>query len=401
MAIRLSFFAGLVLCTAGVQAEDSFSPYVAYVAQSQATLRSGPGESFYATEKLPRATAVEIYAHDNEFAAIRPPSDSFSWTPAVQLRVISAGVAEVVDDEAVSWIGSLIDQPDQPRYQVQLRKGEQLKILGEKRIEGGDASVWYKIAPPAGEFRWVRLAELTRDPPPEVAAPTPSTGWTVRSRNKVNSTEPGVSRPVLKPANSSAADDSSASSEPGTLLPVIDNEPFELSLGRIELELSLLATRPADQWRLDTLKNQVNELEQRAGTTIQRAESRRLAEKIADFDELAKRRENLASWKPARTDSGDNTASQLTADSVRTKPSPFAPNFDGQGKLLPVITANPKTPKYALMDADGKLIQYITPAPGLNLHRYLRKQIGVFGQTEFLPSLKAKHLTASRVVVIK
>lgn len=395
MRVRPLIACGCLLVALAARADDSFTPYVAYVAQSQATLRSGPGESFYATEKLPRATTVEIYAHENEFAAIRPPKASFSWTPAVQLRLVSAGVAEVIDDEAVSWVGSSLEQPAQPRYQVQLRKGERLQILGEKRIEGGDASVWYKIAPPAGEFRWVRLAELTRDPPEEAAAPTPTGGWTVRSRDKTNATEPGVSRPVLQPAG-----DASADSEPKTLLPIVANEPFELSLSRIELELSVLATRPSDQWRLDTLKQQVNALEQRAGTTIERAESRRLAEKIADFDELAKRRESLADWKPGRS-TGGSSGEQLTADSASSTPSPFAPKFDGQGKLLPVVTSNPKTPRYALMDGDGKLIQYITPAPGLNLHRYLRKQIGVFGQTEFLPNLKAKHLTASRVVVIQ
>lgn len=427
-ALQYWYMAAVALLPAMAFGEDAISPYVAYVSPAKATLRSGPGESFYATENLSRGFQVEIYAHENEFAAIRPPKSSFSWTPAADVRVVSAGIAEVIEDGAVAWVGSSVDQPAEPRYQVELRRGERLQILGEKRIKEGDASVWYKIAPPAGEFRWVRLAELTRDPPAEAAAAgeaRSNTGWTVRSSSKKNGQSQGVSRPELlaKPKNNPR-------SQTQGLLPVVANEPFELTLGRIELELSLLASRPADEWQLDSLQTQSQQLSGRASSTIERAEARRLEEKIADFAELRDRRASLANWQSERPNStanlplqnnvsatGEDEETDAEAKPIKpppesvavgsilkqrvAEPNPTGPNFDGRGKLLPVVTDNARTPAYALMDDNGKLIQYITPAPGLNLHRYLRKRIGVYGQKSFVPWLKANNLTASRVVVLE
>ena len=55
------------------QAAPQF-PYVAYIVESKALVRSGPAERFYATGELPRGTAVEVYRHDGAgWCAVRPP----------------------------------------------------------------------------------------------------------------------------------------------------------------------------------------------------------------------------------------------------------------------------------------------------------------------------------------
>jgi hypothetical protein len=51
-----------------------------------------------------------------------------------------------------------------------------------------------------------------------------------------------------------------------------------------------------------------------------------------------------------------------------------------------------------LLDKDGNILQFVSPAPGLNLNRYLRKEIGVFGQKDQPPTLDKPHLTAHRIV---
>jgi hypothetical protein len=40
----------------------------------------------------------------------------------------------------------------------------------------------------------------------------------------------------------------------------------------------------------------------------------------------------------------------------------------------------------------------VTPAPGLNLHRYERRRVGLYGQKAQTRSLNAPHLTAHRLV---
>ena len=74
------------------------------------------------------------------------------------------------------------------------------------------------------------------------------------------------------------------------------------------------------------------------------------------------------------------------------------PRFDGTGWLLPVHSTKRVAPPYALLDDNGKVLQYVTPAPGLNLHRYERRRVGLYGQQTPARSLNAPHLTAHRLV---
>ena len=72
--------------------------------------------------------------------------------------------------------------------------------------------------------------------------------------------------------------------------------------------------------------------------------------------------------------------------------------YDGVGWLMPVYSQDRSTPPFALLDDDGKMLQYVTPAPGVNLRRYARKNVGIFG-TRLLPQAgKSNRLTAYRVI---
>ena len=76
----------------------------------------------------------------------------------------------------------------------------------------------------------------------------------------------------------------------------------------------------------------------------------------------------------------------------------MSPRFDGTGWLLPVHSTKKSAPPYALLDKDGNILQFVSPAPGLNLNRYLRKEVGIFGQKEQSTTADKAHLTAQRVV---
>jgi hypothetical protein len=78
--------------------------------------------------------------------------------------------------------------------------------------------------------------------------------------------------------------------------------------------------------------------------------------------------------------------------------SGFDPRFDGRGWLVPAYSSQRIAPPYALLDGEGRILTFLSPAPGLNLNRYLRKEIGVFGQRSPGDYLEKPHLTASRVV---
>ncbi|MCO6453781.1 MAG: hypothetical protein J5I93_00560, partial [Pirellulaceae bacterium] len=73
-------------------------------------------------------------------------------------------------------------------------------------------------------------------------------------------------------------------------------------------------------------------------------------------------------------------------------------SYDAHGVLVPVYSRTRRAPPYALVDEDGQVLKYVSPSPGLNLHRYLGKRVGVVGQRGYLPTLEARHVTAQRVI---
>lgn len=140
-----------------------------YVAVSRALVYSGPSEDYYPTHQLAQGTAVEIYHQsDSGWMAIRPPSGSFSWIPATDAYLLPGGRSvEITSKNSVSWIGSSLGTAKQYRWQVQLNPGEQLTKLGEESIKDkeGKETLWYKIAPPNGEFRWIQKSAVSQQPP--------------------------------------------------------------------------------------------------------------------------------------------------------------------------------------------------------------------------------------------
>ncbi len=140
----------------GLAAEERQFPYTAYANSDDVYIRSGPGKNYYPTEKLSRGEAVEIYRHDpGGWYAIRPPHGSFSWVPARLLQPTSGHLATVNGDRVVSRVGSRFSDV-RDVIQVRLDRGEEVEIIEIKSLmTGGQSEQWCKIAPPAGEFRWV------------------------------------------------------------------------------------------------------------------------------------------------------------------------------------------------------------------------------------------------------
>jgi hypothetical protein len=166
-------------------------PYVAYVNEPETYVRSGPGNQHYATGQVPAGYAVEVYRHDGEgWCAIRPPEGSFSLAPAHQLRILDSRTAEVTASGVVARVGSgLGDQRN--AVQVLLERGEIVQLV-EQPTPG---QPWVKIAPPAGEFRWIASRRLSRTPPVEGGGSS-SGNWVRRSESASGALSTQQSTPV-------------------------------------------------------------------------------------------------------------------------------------------------------------------------------------------------------------
>jgi hypothetical protein len=148
------------------RAADAF-PYVAYVTQDETYLRSGPGGDFYATGQLSAGYAVEVYRHDGDgWCAIRPVEGSFCLAPAHQLRVLDSRTAEVIAPGVPARIGSSLGS-DRKAVQVYLERREMVQLLEPPQPN----QPFLKIAPPAGEFRFIAASRLSRTPPTEGHGP--------------------------------------------------------------------------------------------------------------------------------------------------------------------------------------------------------------------------------------
>lgn len=146
-----------------------------YVHANRAFSRSGPGDNHYPTSLLKTGAAVDVYLETSDgWSAVRPTLESHNWIPASAAYLLPGGEsAEVTEDGVPAWVGTDLDQPKQLHWQSTLAQGQIVRVLGERlqqSAKNGETSqtLWYKIAPPQGEFRWVRTALLSSE---QVTAP--------------------------------------------------------------------------------------------------------------------------------------------------------------------------------------------------------------------------------------
>ncbi len=132
-------------------------PYRAAISAEPASIRSGPGEEYYETGRLRLGDEVEVYRHDaGGWCAIRPPPGSFSYVPGEFLKPLDDSLAETTVAGVKSLVGSSVGA-HRNRSHVSLRRGEQVELLEKPPAEG-----LCRIAPPAGEFRWLHESCLER-----------------------------------------------------------------------------------------------------------------------------------------------------------------------------------------------------------------------------------------------
>lgn len=418
-------------------------PRSAPVTQEGALVRSGPGDQFYPTSRLTAGTTVEIHGREpGGWLAIRPPAGSFSWVAANQLRLQPQNEVATAVGAARSWIGTELERLQKHRWQVELRPGEPVQLLGERQwiTPSGDvADTWYRIAPPAGEFRYIHERELQGSPTGVVAAteftpralgepiqfetasPVPAT--TADGRPPVASpglpanapTGPAPASTDPAGAGATGADlgpgptsDTKLAPAPAGWTPPADPEEFERLLESLDAETSLRLTKPVAEWRLGDLLNKVQLMAHAGPTALHRGQASRLLDTLRTSEQLRLRQAALDQPPAALAGGGAPSSSGTQSpggapqrDATSAEDAPLAPvpgGFDAVGWLMPLESAKGAAPPYAVLDDNGKILQLVTPAPGLKLDRFLRSKVGLNGQRGQITTLDMPHLTAQRVI---
>jgi hypothetical protein len=361
--------------------------FAAYVNGNEVCVRSGPGESYYPTERLKLGQEVDVYRIDpGGWCAVRPVEGSFTWVSAQSLKPTDNKLAAVTEDNVPARVGSNFSDA-RDVVQVRLRKGELVEMLEPPpRDAKTGGNTWVKIAPPSGEFRWVSGKYLDSSPPKDG----------VRNSRAARQTPPTASEP---------SSDGSVANPPRADLPLarpLSPEAYQKELDRLELELSSTLTEETALWSFDSLRDRANWLLDRAQTAVERGRARTLANKITRFEDIKHRYDSAHAMRDRASRPPRLLASLPSqgAGSKDEKASDSDDRFDGVGRLTTVASPKLGAPRYALLDDTGDVRCYVTPAPGLNLRGYVGKQVGVTGTRGYMPEQHASHLMARHIAVL-
>jgi uncharacterized protein YraI len=396
--------AGLALAASTARGQQTF-PYKAYISGNDVYVRSGPGQTYYPTDRLSSGEPVEVYRHDpGGWYAIRPPGGSFSWVSGRHLELKGDGLAVVTEENLATRVGSRFSDI-RDVVQVRLHKGEVVEVLGQREGEGGsDGRVWYKIAPPSGEFRWVfgkyvdpeyPVDGLRRTTPEAAAAP----------RQQPDAAPPaGPIAAEPAPAYGSQWQSADQSYGAGNLLVAASTaartfspEEFEEAVRDLDVELSAMVVEEPTVWSFERLQRRAEALLDQAQTAVERGRARLLLSRIERFADIKERHDRVLALREAT----EETNRRLSA----LQPDPAAPpgsthqsaRFDGVGVLTAVASSRPGAPRYALVDARGEVQCYVTPAPGVQLQHHVGRRVGVAGTRGYMPEQRALHVMARHV----
>lgn len=477
----------LLMCACGFAAGFDVSaaefPYQATVSQNNVVARSGPSYGVYPTERLPKGSQVEVHRDgDNGWVAIRPLPNAFDWVPASSVKLTSKPQVAQVIVETPAVIGSNVKRAEKHTSQVTLKVGEAVKIVGEKEVAGesGAKEKWYKIAPPAGEFRWVQKKFLSDLSPEEFAAEEARAKaereaqlheagapgllaklfegndeeqtvevsgdvaqvefpgrkafpqMAARENTKPSTTrDPRVSLdPRALPSRLVPPQSEPIKTEPVSALPervaeanaaprelpkpiaprvsLLNAEEFKQMLAELDVDLTTMVAEDQSKWQLSGLQKRAETLVAQGPTALDRGKARLVMERIAEFESTLPPNFEETPSSPSPGSNAANVAggavaatSPRYADAMSSEVPRLDAHYDAVGFLMPVVGAGKGVPPFQLVDKDGRTLKYVSPAPGVNLQRFVKKQIGVYGQCGYMEMLKKQHVLVEKVVELE
>lgn len=385
-----------VLFASPVGYADEILPQIVFVSAREAAIRSGPGPSYYPTTMVARGTRVEIYRHDpGGWMAVRPPQGSFSWVRADQVQQeADTAIGTVIGDEAITRVGTDSGGEFDVRY-VHLDQGEAVEVLGGELLPTGDDNekeLWLKISPPAGEFRWIHHADVAVDLESALATSASELATTLAHPIAPTRALPADTRRVEFTARGSRPENSVESASRGepTLAPLASSgtSPADSrtnDFAEIDRQLNKAVAGDPSGWELQSLRDRAAAVMQETSDSVSHLQASNLLQRIERFMEVQQQYEAVEQPLPS-----------VLADNITSVEDPY----DGVGYLMPTVSQRDNAPRYALTDIEGRILHLVSPSPGMNLHRYLRKEVGIVGQRGYHTELHTPHLTAERVIVL-
>jgi hypothetical protein len=367
-------------------------PARAFVQTDGAQVRCQPGDqpAVYLTHLLRRGDPVQVVEKlDGGWLKIEPPDGSFSWIntrflhqekgpqPIWTVSVLPGASAPVL-------VGSPFKEGHPDVMGTRVARGAQVIAVGEPRAEND--GLWLPIQPPAGEYRYVRQADVAATPP--ASAPGTATATTAAHA--------GSAAALAAQATEKAADAPSPDGPPAVHvgIPVPSSSP---------------AAPPRPVSEPDALYQQARQFEQ-AGN---RAEASRAYDRLGDLyrdgdRKLARQYYDRASWlrqalpaAPAGPDGRVQPASAVAAvppGGGAARVGVMSAQMAGPGRLMRSAYWIDGRPTYVLENPQAQVMAYLTPQPGVDLERYTGQNVSVLGQIGHRADVQGQYMAVARVL---
>ena len=429
------------------------------------------------------------------WCAIRPPEESFSWLATHEVKPLNQGLAEVVSERAVARVGSRLSQTrsavqvmlplgekvallqsepnDDPRWlRIKAPAGEfrwvaadHLSLRPPIEVEPlpKTTSNWTQtsktLAKPKANpgtvtnaFSHLQVATSTsqnsqtngqsfEQPTSEIIRPSldpnaieiiegspAETQLTQYQASPVFTPSPTITATELHNGNPSTLQ----SQIPRVQIPGLSTKPEALdTLNELELLLSQTVAQSHENWRLDSLRSEVELQMQRTTSAVERVQLRDLHARILQFQKFQLEHQRPIATPLPKQDALAQTSAEVPSPSepepvdqlervvanvrkrvesdLRGKPQNTSGSsrnssrnrFDAIGKLKPVVSKREQAPPFALVDERGEVVSFVTPTPDLNLQPYVGRRIGIHGNRGYMPEYHRAHITAGRVLPVE
>lgn len=433
---------GLVAITAFVSAPQVDAapkvafPYEATVEAAETYVRSGPGSKYYPTAKLQQGQRVMVHRHDPGWHMIAPPAGSFSWVRASAVDKVADDRGTVNDNNVDVHVGSF-ESDIRDVLTRRLAKGDEVEILGEKRLPpvkgSGPEELWYRIAPPRGEWRWVAAQDLSPAPRKSdlSAADDPFDVQPARSSRTlsapVTSEDDAFERPLPREGGRSYLDEESPSKRghrQGDDSGIIDRplvrrrgkpsatpraEPASdkqlasqlEELDRLDVRFRSILDKEPLEWDFTQLEQDYRALRAEVeGAELQQMIDTRLA-RIVGYERTRAEQAELAriSQETLRRDA--ELAQIQRQHEARLTALQQQSRFDGAGIVERSALARKGAPGHVLMAPSGKVLAYLVAGRGVNLDSWIGRPAGVNGRRVPRPDLKADLITVTRLTPVR
>lgn len=105
-----------------------------------------------------------------------------------------------------------------------------------------------------------------------------------------------------------------------------------------------------------------------------------------------------SSFRPPIRQPGPSPRSGVPRRSAAAQPPA---RFDGAGIIRRVQPAGRGMPSYGLFAPDGRLLAYLQPVPGLPMHRYVGRPMGVYGRRTHRPEWRSDYIVVRAMMPVR